>query len=311
MLRNVLDAIEPIAPGLEHVHLVQGTKYYGMHLGPFRTPAREDDPRPDVRTSTTTSRTCSPSAQRGQRWSVVRLAPDLHLRFRAGARAQRGARDRRLCGDLPRARRSLSISRIGCGIRCAARHDRRDAARARDDVHRGHAGLPQRGVQRHERRSSPLARPVADGSRRISVSRRATCGRFSCTSGSRDKQPAWDAHRAPPRSRADRRSTTSPTGHFADFHWAHGYDVVSSTDEAAAPPDLPRRIDSGADAARHIWRAIARRRSCRDHARPVERQRPRRFRRRGRRYVRARALGRGARLRGARRWRRSPRCTMQ
>ena len=48
MLRNVLDAVEPVADGLEHVHLVQGTKYYGMHLGPFRTPAREDDPRPDV-----------------------------------------------------------------------------------------------------------------------------------------------------------------------------------------------------------------------------------------------------------------------
>src|SRR5436309_7820602 len=45
MLRNVLDAVEPIAARLEHVHLVQGTKYYGMHLGPFRTPAREDDPR--------------------------------------------------------------------------------------------------------------------------------------------------------------------------------------------------------------------------------------------------------------------------
>src|SRR4029077_4193188 len=45
MLRNVLDAVEPVASGLEHVHLVQGTKYYGMHLGPFRTPAREDDAR--------------------------------------------------------------------------------------------------------------------------------------------------------------------------------------------------------------------------------------------------------------------------
>ncbi len=44
MLRNVLDAIEPVA-SLQHVHLVQGTKYYGMHLGPFPTPAREDDAR--------------------------------------------------------------------------------------------------------------------------------------------------------------------------------------------------------------------------------------------------------------------------
>ena len=45
MLRNVLDAVEPTAQELQHVHLVQGTKYYGMHLGPFPTPAREDDAR--------------------------------------------------------------------------------------------------------------------------------------------------------------------------------------------------------------------------------------------------------------------------
>ena len=69
MLRNVLDAVEPVAPGLEHVHLVQGTKYYGMHLGPFRTPAREDDPRPNVRTSTTTSRICWQQRQRGRSWA--------------------------------------------------------------------------------------------------------------------------------------------------------------------------------------------------------------------------------------------------
>jgi len=45
MLRNVVDAIEPIAPGLRHICLLQGTKYYGSHLGPFKTPAYEDDPR--------------------------------------------------------------------------------------------------------------------------------------------------------------------------------------------------------------------------------------------------------------------------
>lgn len=45
MLRNTLDGIEPVAAGLAHVHLVQGGKYYGAHLGPFPTPAREDDAR--------------------------------------------------------------------------------------------------------------------------------------------------------------------------------------------------------------------------------------------------------------------------
>lgn len=43
MLVNVVDAIEPVAKGLEHVSLMQGYKVYGGHLGPFKTPARETD----------------------------------------------------------------------------------------------------------------------------------------------------------------------------------------------------------------------------------------------------------------------------
>ncbi|MGE4218373.1 MAG: SDR family oxidoreductase [Alphaproteobacteria bacterium] len=45
MLRHLVEAIEPNAPDLQHVHLVHGTKYYGSHKGPFQTPAREDGPR--------------------------------------------------------------------------------------------------------------------------------------------------------------------------------------------------------------------------------------------------------------------------
>jgi nucleoside-diphosphate-sugar epimerase len=44
MLVNVIDAIEPVADDLRHVSLMQGYKVYGAHLGPFKTPAREDDP---------------------------------------------------------------------------------------------------------------------------------------------------------------------------------------------------------------------------------------------------------------------------
>ena len=44
MLTNVVDAIEPVAPALEHISLMQGYKVYGAHLGPFATPAKEDDP---------------------------------------------------------------------------------------------------------------------------------------------------------------------------------------------------------------------------------------------------------------------------
>lgn len=45
MLANVIEAIEPHSPKLQHVNLMHGTKWYGNHLGPFSTPAREDDPR--------------------------------------------------------------------------------------------------------------------------------------------------------------------------------------------------------------------------------------------------------------------------
>jgi nucleoside-diphosphate-sugar epimerase len=40
----VLRAIEPAARNLRHVQLMQDYKVYGAHLGPFKTPAREDGP---------------------------------------------------------------------------------------------------------------------------------------------------------------------------------------------------------------------------------------------------------------------------
>ncbi len=45
LLRNLLAVVERNAPGLKHVTLYQGGKAYGADLGPFKTPAREDDPR--------------------------------------------------------------------------------------------------------------------------------------------------------------------------------------------------------------------------------------------------------------------------
>ena len=46
MLVNAVEAAEAASPGLRHVSLMQGYKVYGGHLGPFKTPAREDDPGP-------------------------------------------------------------------------------------------------------------------------------------------------------------------------------------------------------------------------------------------------------------------------
>ena len=45
MLRNAVEAVEASSPGLRHVTLLQGTKAYGAHHGPFKTPAKEREPR--------------------------------------------------------------------------------------------------------------------------------------------------------------------------------------------------------------------------------------------------------------------------
>ena len=45
MLANTVETVEATASNLQHVLVMQGTKYYGSHLGPFKTPAKEDDPR--------------------------------------------------------------------------------------------------------------------------------------------------------------------------------------------------------------------------------------------------------------------------
>src|ERR1700716_195509 len=41
MLRNLMAVLEPAAPSLRHVALLQGTKAYGVHVRPLTVPARE------------------------------------------------------------------------------------------------------------------------------------------------------------------------------------------------------------------------------------------------------------------------------
>jgi hypothetical protein len=41
MLRNLMAVLQPVAPSLRHVALLQGTKAYGVHVRPLTVPARE------------------------------------------------------------------------------------------------------------------------------------------------------------------------------------------------------------------------------------------------------------------------------
>lgn len=45
LLANLVEVVEKASPHLRHVAFYQGGKAYGSDLGPFKTPAREDDPR--------------------------------------------------------------------------------------------------------------------------------------------------------------------------------------------------------------------------------------------------------------------------
>eukprot|EP00879_Flechtneria_rotunda_P006148 GHRR01006465.1.p1 GENE.GHRR01006465.1~~GHRR01006465.1.p1 ORF type:complete len:331 (+),score=36.50 GHRR01006465.1:234-1226(+) len=45
MFRNLVEGVEAAGCPLQHVNYVSGTKWYGNHIGPIKTPSREDDPR--------------------------------------------------------------------------------------------------------------------------------------------------------------------------------------------------------------------------------------------------------------------------
>lgn len=45
MLSTLLDVLRATSPDLAHVSLLQGTKAYGVHLGPIKIPAKETEPR--------------------------------------------------------------------------------------------------------------------------------------------------------------------------------------------------------------------------------------------------------------------------
>ena len=59
LVKNLLDVVEATSPSLQHVTLYQGSKAYGADLGPFKTPAREEDPRLMPPNSIMISKTCS------------------------------------------------------------------------------------------------------------------------------------------------------------------------------------------------------------------------------------------------------------
>ncbi|MDW8341338.1 MAG: SDR family oxidoreductase [Geminicoccaceae bacterium] len=75
LLRNSVEPIAAASNVLEHVHLVEGTKYYGSHLGPFKTPAKESDPPHMLPNFYYTQETWLRRFRQGKPWSFSALRP--------------------------------------------------------------------------------------------------------------------------------------------------------------------------------------------------------------------------------------------
>jgi nucleoside-diphosphate-sugar epimerase len=84
MLVNSVSAIEKASLHLERVVLVTGTKYYGSHLGPYKTPAREDDARHAGENYYFDQVDWLVERQKGERWSWTELRPQTLCGFAPG-----------------------------------------------------------------------------------------------------------------------------------------------------------------------------------------------------------------------------------
>jgi nucleoside-diphosphate-sugar epimerase len=84
MLIHSVSQLAKQSEKLERVVLVTGTKYYGSHLGPYKTPAKESDPRHEGPNYYFDQVDWLADFQRGKRWSWTELRPQTLCGFAPG-----------------------------------------------------------------------------------------------------------------------------------------------------------------------------------------------------------------------------------
>lgn len=84
MFANALPVIDGAADHLQHVCLLQGTKYYGQYLGPFKTPAKETDGRIAVPHFYYDQQDTLTSLREGKAWSWSAARPHVICGFALG-----------------------------------------------------------------------------------------------------------------------------------------------------------------------------------------------------------------------------------
>ncbi len=251
MLRNVLDAVEAVASALEHLHLVQGTKYYGMHLGPFPTPACEDDPRPAAPNFYYDQQDLLVERQRGRAWSWSASRPTFIYDF-APERARNAVAVigayAALCRELGQA-----LDFPGSAAAFDAQRDLTDAsllARAMTYI----AVTPKCRNQAFNVANGDVTswRNLWPGIAAHFDMKAGDARPFSLNEWAHDKQPVWDSivrRYGLTQTRLDEVADWA----FADFHWAQGYDVVSSPMKLREA-GFPETIDSRKMLLAHLQR---------------------------------------------------------
>jgi nucleoside-diphosphate-sugar epimerase len=85
LLANAVEPVAAVAKGLKHIQVMQGTKYYGSHIGAFKTPAKEDDPRHMAPNFYFDQQDYVAALQAGKSWTWSCLRPHAVMGFTVGS----------------------------------------------------------------------------------------------------------------------------------------------------------------------------------------------------------------------------------
>jgi len=84
LLRNLVTGLEQVAPNLRHITFIQGGKAYGAHLGRYKTPALETDPRHFPPNFYYSQEDFLREHSMGKAWSWTAVRPDMVVGFAVG-----------------------------------------------------------------------------------------------------------------------------------------------------------------------------------------------------------------------------------
>src|SRR5581483_5381840 len=227
MLRNVLDAVEPVARGLQHVNFVQGGKYYGQHLGPFPTPAREDDPRHMPPNFYFSQQDLLVERQKGKSWTWSAARPDFVGVFSPG----RGRNIVSIVGAFAAICKELGLPLAfpgawGCYDTLKQPTDATQLARAMVHVAKNPAGANKAfNVTNGDVFRWKYAWPKIAAHFGLTVAEPRTLKLADWMS---DKEPVWESIVKKHGLKPQKLSEVAVWG-YADSQLAQDYDVISST----------------------------------------------------------------------------------